>query len=208
MPKIWTDEIGRLWRAPDEPMPVTPAYLAELEAKGGYVAEAKHDGLRVVALIDESGVAAFSAAGKRQSLSPEALGPIERLGFPSGTALDLRWASRVRPSPAIFLLDILYSGWEWQGNRPHAERAALLDGMRLPRNVERPERTTRSFYEFFEAQVGDGDPRTVPTTGIVLKHRDSTLVGQPKSSARNPRWCEVLWRQGPNGQDVIHRRRS
>lgn len=204
---LWKDQVKRLWRAPDKPLRVFPDYLSHLEAKGGYIAEAKYDGFRGVVLIDDQEVRAYSRHFERLPVSKPVLDQFRGLGFRSGTAIDIEWMERRSgDSEAIYLFDTLYLEWQWQGNRPLAERLSTFDGMQLPSPIFRPASVTSGFLDFFESQIGD--PNASPTEGIVLKHLSSRLIGKPTGSADNPLWCKVKWRDGPDGRQVVYKKRN
>lgn len=203
-PNLWRDLIKSLWRAPDKPYQVFPNYLETLENKN-YIAESKYDGFRAVIFIDSKEVLTYSRHFKPLSINPKILDMCKQLGFPSGTALDVEWMGRRTNQPeCIYLLDVLYHDWKWQGKKPLVERLKHFENIKLSDFILRPQSVDCNFLDFFESQIGN--PLTCPTEGIVLKSLDSTLIGNPSGSKENPAWYKVKWRAGPDGKQVIYQK--
>lgn len=201
-PNLWRNCIKSLWRAPDKPYHVFPSHLDTMENKN-YIAESKYDGFRAVILIDSQEVIVYSRHFKPMQINPKILELCKTLGFPEGTALDAEWMSRRAKSPeCIYLLDVLYHGWQWQGNKPLIERLSFLENVEQSPVILRPQSTTCNFLDFFESQIGD--PNASITEGIVLKNLNSRLIGNPVSSHDNPLWRKVKWRGGPDGKQILH----
>lgn len=201
---LWCNLIKRLWRAPDKPYQVFPNYLPNLEGKN-YIAESKYDGFRAVILIDSKGATAYSRHFKPMNINTKILKMCKDLGFPSGTALDAEWMGRRASHPeCVYLLDILYHDWQWQGNKTLVERLSFFEDLKLSDWILRPQSVSCGFLDFFESQIGD--PNNSPTEGIVLKSLNSKLIGNPICSRENPLWCKVKWRAGPDGKQIIYKK--
>lgn len=198
----WRNLIKGLWRAPDKPYHVYPSYLETLEGKS-YVAESKYDGFRAVVFIDSNEVLVYSRHFKPIKVNPKILKMCKNLGFPPGTAIDAEWMGRRTVHPeCLYLLDMLYYDWQWQGNKILSERLRFFDNLKVSDLILRPRSVTSNFLDFFESQIGD--PKTSETEGIVLKHLNSKLIGNPHASRDNPMWCKVKWRGGPDGKQILY----
>lgn len=200
----WRSLVKGLWRSPDKPYQVFPNYLSSLEGKN-YIAESKYDGFRAVIFIDSKEVFSYSRHLKPIKMNSKILEHCKALGFPDGTALDAEWMGRRASHPeCVYLLDVLYHDWQWQGNKTLAERISFFDDLKLSDWVLRPQSVSSGFLDFFESQISD--PLTSPTEGIVLKNLDSKLIGNPISSRENPLWFKVKWRAGPDGKQIVYKK--
>lgn len=191
---LWEQEINRLWRAPDKPNRCSPSMLHEWEERGTFVIEEKADGHRGVLFFDEKGVMAVSRHFRSLDVSTEMLRSLVGL-LPHGSALDVEWMGRRAEvgHEAIRLIDVLYWEWQWQGSRGLLERTAIFPDLNLPENVSPVERRSSDFLGFFRDQIGS------PTSeGVVVKRVGAKLKGKA-TSAKNPGWFKVKWRDGPGG---------
>lgn len=201
----WRNLIKGLWRSPDKPYQVSASHLDTLEGRG-YIAESKYDGFRAVILIDSKEVVAYSRHFKPLNINPKILELCKQLGFPSGTALDAEWVGQRTDHPeSIYLLDVLYHDWEWQGNKVLSDRLKLLEHVKLSDWILRPRSVNCNFLDFFESQIGD--PHESLTEGIVMKNLNSKIIGNPVASKDNPLWCKVKWRAGPDGKQIIYKKK-
>lgn len=201
----WRSLIKGLWRAPDKPYHVYPSYLQSLEGKN-YIAESKYDGFRAVVMIDSKEILVYSRHFKPIKVNPKILKMVKNLGLPSGTAIDAEWMGRRTIHPeCLYLLDMLYYDWQWQGNKILSERLKFFNELNFSDLIMRPRSVSSNFLEFFESQIGN--PKTSETEGVVLKSLDSKLIGNPKSSHDNPMWCKVKWRGGPDGKQILYSKR-
>lgn len=199
---LWREQHDLLWRAPDKPVRATLRNIPSIERTGSYVAQPKIDGHRAMIEIDDTCIRAISRHNKPLPVDPKILGQIRSLGLPSGTMLDAEWTGRRAlargATEALWLLDVMFLAWEWQGAKSLYERLEPIAGLDLPEDVRRVETVSRDFLGLLERQIGDP-----VSEGIVLKKVSATLVGRAHESALNRGWQKVKWRDGPSGEDVV-----
>ena len=190
---------------PDNPQSVSVDYLCGLDAMapGTWLAGKKLDGWRRTA-DNTSGKWVYGAkhtTGPAAKQMPEELvREFESLPWPKGIALDMEWMGpRVVAAVeehSLNVFDLLMLNGEWLGNVGFQDRYAILRGlMRIDccgsgMNVKIiPVRRNPGLTDFFLEQ------KTDPLSeGIVVRHKDSTLVGSFSKCATGDRFFKVKYR--------------
>ena len=192
------------FRYPDDPSIVTPEYLLELERDwpGHYLAQVKGDGWRRPAYID--GDVTFYAKrgdGREAKKQPpkDLQDEFASMGWPDGIALDMEWmgprqVEHLKGRHEFWIFDMVYQGHKWLGRRTgFAERLARLrdvwDGLSMAPRVRLLEARDTGFVEFFEEQKSDP-----LSEGLVLRRKDSGLIGNLSSATKNPGMVKCKYR--------------
>ena len=201
---------------PDKPWDRLPDDIA-LWDDGEHVCQQKCDGWRLEAIKALNGsVSYFSSHNKdlTDSIEPhlkQEMGATMEM-VPNGSQLDIEWMSRrahsKRPgaSPCLVLLDVIRWDRQWLLKTPYQDRWERLQEIVVPTDniflVDCAE--PGEFTAFYEKQ------KSIPQSeGIVVKHLQSTLVGDRNSSKKNPRWFKVRYRGGQDGETLLdHLRRG
>jgi ATP-dependent DNA ligase len=126
--------------------------------------------------------------------------------LPDRSQLDAEWLSRraatnKKTKPKLILFDVIRYDRRWLLRTTYEARWALLkeifsrvDTSLIPDIELVPTAEDGKFVEFYEAQ------KLLPhSEGIVVKHKQSTLVGDRKESKKNPRWMKIKFRGGSDG---------
>ena len=187
---------------PDDPIQIPPHELYRLlkEEPGTRVGQFKWDGWRKPAYYSE-GEWVLHAKRNEQRLPPpaELLAALRTWKVPEQTALDLEWmgpraVAETQGRHWFKAFDILYDRGEWLGSVGFMARHRLL--CNLFQHCPPP-----AIVEFTEVQGGDlvemfHESKGIPITeGIVVRHKDSGLVGDLCRPVDNPLWNKVKWRQ-------------
>ena len=195
---------------PDKPWEQKPEFLAGWDQSGKYACEQKIDGWRMMIIITEKGLEFISRHNKNHTrdIEPELKKAAQELleHFPVQTQIDAEWLSRrscnkeYKLTPRIFLLDVMRYGSEWLLSKTYDERHKLIEDV-MPKIRDRvhidtpPTATAGTFVSFYE------DQKKVPySEGVVIKHRDSKLVGNRNECAKNTLWFKVKYRGGSDGE--------
>lgn len=201
------------FRCPDKPTRISQEKLKELR-DGDYIATIKYDGWRCIIDWDGEKVEFYSRRGAAQGgpttlpinciIGNEALEFLKENQIPPNTRLDAEWVGR-RSSGGeqIILLGVQYYNTQWLGSEPERVRWELLKVFKYRPSVILAGHTTSNYVAFFEdAKAKDmaKPDKLWESEGIVLKHQNSKLVGNPKESAKNPMWFKAKWRDGPDGK--------
>jgi len=125
----------------------------------------------------------------------------ERSQF-DGEWLSLRESTNKKTKPRLVLFDVYRYNKRWLLRTPYQERWELLqqlfaklDPKLLPNVLLAETAQDGEFVSFYEAQ------KKLPhSEGIVVKHKESLLLGDRKESKKNPRWFKVKFRQGSDGK--------
>lgn len=205
---FWVDNLDLKWRYPDKMPECTPEKLLSFEQKGGYVAQQKLDGYRLIVMGDESQVACVSRHRKPMPVSQDILNRFFELELPKPWMLDCEWVKlRTMTPETVYILDSLYIGGEWMGQKNLLERQKpyLRDdfGDGLPSQIKVPDEVDRDFIEFMIDQITDGNPKEAISEGIVLKKINAPLIGDRKTSVKNPAWAKCKWRAGEGGDTAV-----
>lgn len=199
-------------RFADKPNQMSAAQLPVFDLQGGWIATAKQDGWRCLVEVDGDGKIEFlSRVWKRLPVSDSLRKVVAGLELPKNTMLDGEWMAR-RPDykgpETLHLITIPWYDNEWLGGQPEEARWAVtmalmekisqMPGYDANHPIKLPNWTDRDYSKLFEWS------KTDPTTeGIVLKRKNSTLIGDLSSSKDNPQWIKIKWRAGCDGQTLI-----
>lgn len=194
------------WRYPDKPMPGTASILADLD--DGWVAEPKVDGWRCLVHRTEAGVEAWTRHRKRlgevlgrpRDLPASIQRQLEDLSL--GTVLDAEWTGprTGMEKERLFVFDFLRLDsalvGPWVGQMPRDQRRDVLEGVSLEWKAPlhllpegEPLAVWASVLEGRLAPWWPKRPRLVE--GIVVKRRDSTLLGGRDRALENPAWLKI-----------------
>jgi ATP-dependent DNA ligase len=203
-------------RFPDMPTRIAQCQLKDFEILGGFIATIKVDGWRVI--IDWTGEDLEFYSRRRIdkggptilpvniSLREEAKQFFIHNKIPSNSRLDGEWMGRRTEGPEkIVLFGIQYYNGEWIGSEPERVRWNLVESFKFNQeNVLKAESSEENYCGFFKSTAEQMHlPENERTTeGIVLKHEDSTLIGNVKTSKDNPGWFKAKWRDGASGHDT------
>lgn len=192
---------------PDKPWEQDPRHLDEWDRSGNYVCQQKIDGWRTVIILTDERIEYVSRHNKslNRDVEPEIKKEAEILRkiFPVQTQLDAEWLSRRSCSkeynlrPKMFLLDILRYGDTWLLDKKLRDREEIL--FKNPTNLEciAPPLAAEpgQFRNFYEAQK-----KISFSEGVVIKHLDSTIIGNRRECVKNPLIFKVKYRGGADGE--------
>jgi len=195
---------------PDKPFDRLPDDIASWD-DGEHVCQKKCDGWRfeVIKTLDGD-IHYYSRHDKSLTddieyhLKQEMKATTEMM--PNGSQLDGEWMSRracsKRPgaSPGLTLFDVIRWDRRWLLRVPYEQRWERLQNIVVPTDNVRLVDCAEpgEFVAFYEKQ------KKIPTSeGIVVKHLQSTLVGDRKASKKNPRWFKVRYRGGQDGETLL-----
>ena len=195
---------------PDKPYEHGPEAIEKWDT-GDYICQQKGDGWRMEILKGKGEIAYVSRHNKdftaeMDSHLKEQMEIISTV-LPDRTQLDAEWLSRRaatnnKTTPKLIIFDVVRYDKKWMLNIPYEARWALLkeifsqvDPASIPDIELVPTAEDGKFVEFYEAQK-----QLDRSEGVVVKHKQSTLVGDRKESKKNPRWFKVKFRQGSDGE--------
>jgi len=205
---FWEDNIDRLFRYQDKMPEIPPTHakkLLTLESRGGYRAQQKIDGYRLAIMMAEGQVTACSRHRKTLPVSQKLLNPLLDMDIPEPAMLDAEWVKlRGGEKESIYLLDGLYIGGEWQGNRNIDERRETYYNEPLPEHIHTPLEVDCDFIQFLMDQIDTTmPPEKTISEGIVIKKADAKLIGNRSKSDKNPKWAKIKWRAGQGGDTIV-----
>lgn len=218
-------------RLPDKPTEFFLPALEEMDIKerGKYIATQKLDGWRLLIVKDSIHkiVKSFKgstnwARGKNKdlfflsrrgtnkggptniSVCEEIVEQVEKIDLTDQSMLDSEWLERRTKDDGIhecvFLLDYMWKSDDWLGNDPHQVRVDLLGKIPIDNDwIRRPEFVTENYVDFYEKQKA-----LSWTEGIVLKHVNSTIIGDDIECKKNPLWIKVRYRAGDTGREGVY----
>jgi ATP-dependent DNA ligase len=201
-------------RHPDSPVKVSVAFLQELDRQpaGTWIGSVKLDGFRRVA-DNTSGRWEYQARhtkGPAARKMPDSLvKEFEGLPWPEGLCLDteylgLRCVDHLKGSHSLHVFDVLTFNNTWLGNWPYCERLALLhemygnlfahlidtDADEITNIHYIPTQCNPGLVEMFEAQK-----QNPLSEGIVVRHKDSKLVGGFNGCKNGDRMYKIRYRE-------------
>jgi len=194
---------------PDKPFERHPRDLQSWDDAGCYVCERKTDGWRLEVLKGLGDDLHFiSRHNKAMNVETHIVEQMKILAaaMPDRTQLDCEWMSRRESTnkkikPYLALIDVVRYNKKWLLRTTYAERRALLEEIyakvdpALIPNIRLTETApSGEFVAFYEAQK-----KLPQSEGVVVKHKESLLLGDRKESKKNPRWFKVKFRQGSDG---------
>ncbi len=203
---FWTPEKQKeLWRFPDKMPEAKPPKLQILEQRGGYVAQQKLDGWRLVVMLEEGRATAVSRHQKVLPVSQGLLDSLLAIGIPMPAMLDTEWAKmRGGKEECLYLLDGLYIGGEWMGGKNLFERRESYWTKPRPPQIYVPNEVQSGFVQFLSDQIEEGvPPAQTISEGVVVKKVEAKLIGSRTLSEENGLWAKVKWRHGQGGDTVI-----
>lgn len=194
------------WRAPDKPIEI---HNLRMVREGEYLAQRKLDGHNCVIIRDEGTTKVMSRHNKTLGVSVAMRKAIEALAIPDGSVLNAEWTSRREAyrQEELYFFDILYWNKSWVGTFTTLHRYEVLtnwfDSMRgyAYEMIDGPKPTVflvqsqdKDYAGLYKSCVDD-----MKTEGIVLKHKESKLIGDLRDSAHNPKMFKLKWRIGADG---------
>jgi ATP-dependent DNA ligase len=189
-----------MFRYPDKPTTSSLGVLDHL-VDGEWLADLKYDGWRALIRWDGNMVTFTSRHRKALPGTPGLLLEARDClhGLPPAL-LDGEWMGRRDDQPeSLVFFDMLEIGAESCWSRTADDRRTRLVGMiqRLTPRIRMVEYVDRGYRDFFERSKVPG------CVGIVLKRKDSKLIGSIRNSVDNPNWLKVKWREGFDGQTRV-----
>jgi ATP-dependent DNA ligase len=194
------------FRYPDDPSRVTADYLAQLERDypGMWLAQVKGDGWRRPGYLEDGEWKFYSKRGDGNEAAKQPpqdlVDELAGMGWPDGTALDMEWmgprcVEELQGRHEFWVFDILFHRGRWLGRRVgFADRLALLGevwaGLAPGPRVRLLEARDRDLTAFYEEQRRDP-----LSEGLVLRQRDSGLVGSLSKPTKNPAMIKVKYRE-------------
>ena len=189
-----------MFRYPDKPLMSSLGALDSL-VEGEWLAELKYDGWRALVRWDGKDVTLTSRHKKPLPATAGLLAQLRdefaRHHRLQSVLLDGEWMGRRDgQNESLVLFDALeINGKPCWGLRAD-ERFTLLLGLHL--HIPTAVFDDRNYRELFLwSKVEPG------CEGIVLKRKDSRLIGSVRGSADNPNWLKIKWRDGFDGQTRI-----
>ena len=198
---------------PDKPVDRSAEDIQEWDRRGCFICQQKIDGWRALAVLNKC-VQVVSRHNKdlTRCIQPEILDGLEQLRklLPEKTILDCEWLSRRSCSktqkliPKLYVFDMMRYEGVWLKPMLYRRRLDLVKRSLSKLNHNRillPDQAgPGKFVEFYEAQKKIGH-----SEGVVVKHEDSTLIADRKTSKKNPLWFKVRYRGGSDGEvDLEH----
>lgn len=193
-------------RYPDNPKRVSLDFLRTLDSEpaGTWLAQPKLDGWRKIA-DSTSGEWHYGAKHTKgdaaKPLPPELRKEFESLSWPKGIVLDCEWVGcRVVEhvkEHCLHVFDILMHENDWLGNMGFWERYKLLAHIFAKASLYIPGPYVHlvpcwpnpGLMDRFMEQLQDP-----LSEGLVVRHKDSGLVGSFSAPAVNPQWVKVKYR--------------
>jgi hypothetical protein len=187
-------------RFPDKPFHI---YTLAAIREGEYLAQKKLDGWNSLLVKEAGKLIVLRRDMRQQACSKELLAALETLDLKDGDVLNGEWTCRRKANreEAMWLFDVMYLGHEWIGNQTTVMRYArlwdMLEGRyngNPPEHLHLIDSVTTDYANFYRSTIDDWK-----TEGIVLKHKEARLIGDPNKSKDNPRMFKLKWRDGPDG---------
>lgn len=203
-------------RNPDKPIRTSQDMLKTFTQEGGYICTAKLDGWRC--MVDWDGnEPSFHSRREVEKGGPTILGVSPSVQeemkkflidnkIPSNTRLDTEWMSQRTNGPEqIHLIGLQYWDGHWIGNKIEEIRWAIISSFKYDDNIQIVNHTITNYEEFFN-QLKETDLKKPKeewwAEGVVLKHKNSKLIGDLKTCRKNPQWFKVKWRDAASGDDL------
>lgn len=206
------------FRYPDDPIRqyIESSFVQDLMAKepGNWIAQHKNNGWRRGAY--RMGLWSLHAKRSQEpSKNPpqDLMEEFADLKIPDGTALDMEWMG-LRDTGYLAgrhwfeVFDLLYWKSEWQGAVP------LIDRWKRLQDIFSPLKSKRIFlmptYELdkvdlfvlyerlkkeYENRDRDAKKEGAYCEGLVVKGRQSQLIGDFRSAKKNPSWMKIKYRE-------------
>lgn len=192
------------YRHPDNPVRASVVTLLQIEREepGRYLAQLKWDGWRSIMYKDagqwvrhakhDTGVQAKTAMP--DSLIQE----LNACGLPDGTGFDIEWMGRREVAHTngrqwLVVLDLHYWNGDWQGDVTCEGRLQQLK-LIFEQHIKQPNIEMIRTSELGLLQTFEASKANPLTEGVVIKARDSKLVGSPASAQDNKHWLKIKWR--------------
>jgi ATP-dependent DNA ligase len=199
------------YRFPDDPSRISKDALKRLDEEtppGTYLCQKKLDGWRRPAWFHEDGTITYHSKrnhGEEAAIQPpeELRRELEGMGWPRGIALDMEWMGPrlkdvLRGENHFYIFDLLCHDGRFLEDIPPAQRHATLKTLfemlkaasKTPTDrIHLVEMVDRDLWKFFEQEQ-----ENPLAEGIVLRHAESSLVGDRWETKKNRLWLKCKWR--------------
>jgi ATP-dependent DNA ligase len=199
------------FRFPDDPLRISRDALKGLddEAPGTWCMQPKYDGWRRPIWIHEDGRVAFHAkrnSGEEAAKQPptDLVEEFRSLGWPTGIALDAEWMGPrlidvLKGEHRLYLFDIVALNGEFlQGMAPKQRYENLRTLFEMVKAKSKTEASRivlapmweQDLWKHFE-ELEKHEPLC---EGVVLRHKNSGLIGNRWEATKNKLWHKVKWR--------------
>lgn len=117
------------------------------------------------------------------------------IDLPDQSMLVVEWMKRrcvdAKLPECVYVHDVYWLNGEWLGRKMLVERSNMLGKLVVVNElVRRPDEVETGFTEFFKKQT------TIPyTEGVVIKSKQSFIIGGTNGSKDNPMFVKVKWRE-------------
>lgn len=206
---------------PDDPTPISLDFLRRLDADppATWIASPKYDGHRRILVKQSGGWQVFSKhrQGATKPLPATLAEALAALPVPEGTVFDAelmgtRGVAHDR-TPRLLIFDLLMDKGRWLRSVPFKTRWELLAGLWASAQVVAsiiawealgarfpvalvPQMTGGGLVDFFAQQMQDP-----LSEGLVIRHRDSTLLLDPRRVRQNPQVFKCKYRDLPEPKE-------
>jgi ATP-dependent DNA ligase len=193
------------FRYPDDPGRISVEGLAQMEQDwpGYLLAQVKGDGWRRPAYIEEGQVTFYAKRGDGQEAATQPpqdlIDEFMDMGWPDGIALDMEWMGPrcvevLKGRHEFWIFDMMYFEGKWLGRRTGFEARLrllreVLSGLSMPPRVKLLETWSSDFVAHFDEQK-----QNPLSEGLVLRRKDSKLIGSNTSAKKNPGMMKVKYR--------------
>jgi ATP-dependent DNA ligase len=199
---------------PDKPWERHPKDLLGWDQSGDYICQQKTDGWRMEVCKGLGDIHYISRHNKpmddriedhiQQQMQILLAEVPDRSQF-DGEWLSLREATNKKTKPRLVLFDVIRFNKRWLLRTTYQERWVLLqevfskvDPKLIPDISLAETAPDGEFLAFYEAQ------KKLPhSEGVVVKHKESVLLGDRKESKKNPRWYKCKYRGMSDGQGLL-----
>lgn len=208
------------WRFSDKPNEISLDELKIIDLKESkeWIATMKLDGYRAIIDFEKEDPRFFSRRDKSKGgpvlldVSSEILDLAKKFqvdnSIPVGSRLDAEWSARregarsVKSSTMnnelITVFGVCYWGSEWMGLKTEDVRWDFINKLSYNSKICIVEGTDCNYVDLYNKSKID-----YKYEGIVLKHKNSKLIGDISMCKNNPLWLKCKWRSGDDGQTEI-----
>lgn len=204
-------------RCPDKPHWINHLTLIDYETNE-YIATAKYDGYRCIIDWDGTKLEFYSRKGTgeggpnkhpvQNDLIATTIKWLKLNNIPPNTRLDGEWVNfRTSCEPFLVIFGIQYWNKQWIGNKSEKERFEQIKQLEYPfKQLILAKYSESNYLEFYNSIKNEDLSKSEKNwiyEGVVLKHTNSKLIGNSKSSSKNPLWVKAKWREGCSGRELM-----